>query len=105
MRSIGSTLIQMLRQAFLVLALVCSLSVGWLSIAPQPSYAAATVTKPTQDLEAREESYEELKEIADDPKMGTEKEYEKEIEAYREETGEGGIIEEAKKLVTKGTGN
>lgn len=104
MRSIGSTLTQMLRQVFLVLALVCSLSVGWLSIAPQPSYAATTV-EPTQDLEAREESYEELKEIADDPKMGTEKEYEKEIEAYREETGEGGILEEAKKLVTKGTGN
>lgn len=106
MQTIGSTLIQLLRKALFVLALACSLSVGWVGLA-QPSYAVAqsTAVQPASELEAREAAYEEAKEIADDPKMGIEKEYEKEIEAYREENGEGGIIEEAKELVTKVTGS
>jgi hypothetical protein len=105
MQSVGSTLFQQLRKVLFVLALVGLFSVGWVGF-EQPTYAAqSTAVQPASDLESREAAYEEAKEIADDPKMGIEKEYEKEVEAYREENGEGSILEEVKELVTKATGN
>lgn len=111
MRSIVYSLAQAFRRVLVLLMLVCSLSLlaGFSPLA-QSSYAdhRATVRQPQdpQVIEQREEAYEEAKEIADDVKMGVEKEYEKEVKVYRKEhAGEGGIIEEAKELVTKTTGS
>jgi hypothetical protein len=109
MRSMASSFNRFFGKVFFVLALVCSFSVGWLGLPQQSSYAAEKPTmsqmQSESSLESREQAYEKAKEIADDPKMGIQKEYEEEVEVYREENVEGGIIEEAKELVTKVTGN
>jgi hypothetical protein len=105
MRSMISTLTQVLRKTLFVLALVCSFSfLGWFGASTQPSYAAnrpaVNQTQNSQSVEAREEAYEEAKEIADDPKRGVEKEAEKEIKQFRKENpDEGGLVEQAKDLV------
>lgn len=109
MQSHIHTLIQTFRKVFFILALVCSFSfLGWFSPSTLPSYAshnsATTQTQESQAVEDREEAYEEAKEIVNDVQMGVEKEYEKEAKAYRQENPGGGIIEEAKELVTKATG-
>jgi hypothetical protein len=71
----------------------------------QPSQAANQLTtSDSAEIQQREQAYEQAKDIAEDPKMGIEKEYEKEVEAYREEhAGEGGIVEKTKELVTEVT--
>lgn len=98
------------RKAFCVMALVCGLSMGWLvpssDATPALAVTKPALTQPEPEIESRVEAYEEAKEIAKDPKMGIEKEYEKEIEVYQEEHSEGtGILEEAKELVNKVTGS
>ncbi|MBF1999501.1 MAG: hypothetical protein IGS38_02130 [Synechococcales cyanobacterium M58_A2018_015] len=80
---------------------------GWLGIMPT-SYAleASDLEPAPESVEAREAAYDEAKDIASDPKMGVEKEYERNIEAYREEhADEMGIVGEVKELVNKVTGN
>lgn len=79
---------------------------SWLGIMPA-SYAieASDLEPAPESVEAREAAYDEAKDIASDPKMGVEKEYERNIEAYREEhADETGIIEEVKELVNQVTG-
>lgn len=57
--------------------------------------------------EARQEAYDETVEtISDDPKAGIEEIYEEDLKAYRSENSdEGGLLEGAKDLIDKVTGN
>lgn len=57
--------------------------------------------------ESRQEAYDETAEaINDNPKAGIEEIYEEDLKAYRSETSdEGGVLEGAKNLIDKVTGN
>jgi hypothetical protein len=106
-----SVFMQLLRKGFFMVALVSMLSLPmWFGISNQPSYAAVSanesLSQKAQSPEIREQAYEEAKEIADDPKKGVEKNYERNVEEYFEEhPDQAGVIEEAKELVNKVTGN
>lgn len=97
-------------RVFLSAVVACLISLSLIAVS-QPSYAASQsaanqpAAQNSAEIQQREQAYEEAKGIAEDPKMGIEKEYEKEAEVYREEhAGEGGIVEKAKELVTEVTG-
>lgn len=106
MQQILSALVQALRKGLLILVLFGGFSLPiWFSLPHAFSYAAPTVTQNSQAIESREEAYEEAKEIAEDPKRGIEKEYEKNVEEYLDENPQsGGLVQEAKSLVQKATG-
>lgn len=97
----------------LVSSLIVLLSVSALVLFPsQASLAEApTLRQPmqtqidnsNQSKLPREKSYEEEINALNDPK-GLEKEYEENLEAYEETQPDKGIIEEAKSLVEKVTG-
>jgi hypothetical protein len=75
----------------------------------QPSYAETSTPKQAlqeikrdQAAENPAATYEEMKQITEDPKTGIEKEYEKnEQEYFQEHPEQGGLVEQAKTLVTK----
>ncbi|MFM7425136.1 MAG: hypothetical protein ACKO7W_09130 [Elainella sp.] len=92
------------RVAVLSLALACLISLtSWMVLATPPSSAAPRATD-TQ-IEEREQAYEQAKAIAEDPKRGVEKEYEKEEAAYEQEHGgEGGLVDKAKALAAEAAG-
>lgn len=104
-----------LRQSFLVLGLVSLLSLPGLFM-QQPSYAG-TASVPNakinqvnpdkqskQSVEDREEAYENMAKAARSP-QGLEQEYEKNLEVYEDQQPNQGLVEGAKSLVEKVTGN
>ncbi|WAL61809.1 hypothetical protein [Thermocoleostomius sinensis] len=113
MQHVMSSLWQVVRKAFLVIMCVSLLNVlGWFSLAMQPSYAVSSPEeylneiRKDQSMKDRQEAYKEATEITEDPKMGVEKEYEREVNEYFEEhPEEGGIVQGAKDLVNKVTGS
>jgi hypothetical protein len=88
---------QIFQRALVVLAMVCSLSLGW-GIIAQPSYAAAP--KPTladpETMPDAAQAYEEATQIVKDPKMGAEKAYEKEVKVFQKEHPDENIVEKSK---------
>lgn len=92
------------RTVVLGLALACLINLtGWMVISTiQPSYA--TPAAASSQVE-REQAYEQAKAVVEDPKLGVEKEYEKEMEAYQQENeGEGGLLDKAKELAAEAAG-
>jgi len=77
----------------------------------QPSYADVSTPKQAlkeiqkdQAVESPAKAYEEMTKIVEDPKVGIEKEYEKkEQEYFKDHPDAGGLVEQAKELVTKVT--
>jgi signal recognition particle subunit SEC65 len=96
---------------FMVTALVglMSLSIGFSSI--QPVYADVSSPKEAlreiqkdQATENPAKAYNEMTKVVEDPKVGIEKEYEKKEQEYFEDhPNAGGLVEQAKELVTKVT--
>lgn len=76
---------------------------GLLSLFNFPSYAAsATAVKQSPAaIESRQQAYEEAKEIANDVKLGIEKQYEENVDEFFEEHPEEkpGLIQEAEEFV------
>jgi hypothetical protein len=111
MQHVISSLWQIVRKGLLIVVGVSLFNVlGWFSLATQPSYAVSspeeylTEIRKDQSMKDRQEAYKEATEITEDPKMGIEKEYEREVDQYFEEhPEEGGIVQEAKELVNKVT--
>jgi hypothetical protein len=109
---IKNTLMPILRKGILIVILACLLNlVGWVSIFNLPSYAASTPEEELADIREDkakinpEEFYEKATKTSEDPKMGVEKNYEKNLkEFYKENPEEGGLVEGAKQLVDKATG-
>jgi hypothetical protein len=92
-----------IRAVVVSLALACLINVagGIITLTIEPSYAMPA----SAQVEDREQAYEQAKAVAEDPKMGVEKEYEKEIEAYQQEhSGEGGLLDKAKELAAEAAG-
>lgn len=112
MRQIFSALKRAFRNTILTVALVSLLSFSCLLIfSVQSSLAAApTERQPTLEKgidtttsgENREEAYEEAVKAINDPK-GVEKEYEENLDAFKETQPNKGLVEEAKDLVEKVT--
>lgn len=77
----------------------------------QPSYADVSTPKQAlreiqkdQAVEDPTKAYNEMTKIVEDPKVGIEKEYEKkEQEYFKDHPDAGGLVEQAKELVTKVT--
>lgn len=111
MRRLLSTLKDVFGKGMYVLALVVLLNVaGWMMApasyaVPSSSDSSLTQTNNQESAESREEAYEEAQEVVNDPKRGVEKEYEKNRDEYfQEHPGEGGVVQGAKNLVDKVTG-
>ena len=108
-----SSFFQGLRRLFLLIGVVSLFNVvSWSSPLTQPSYAVSTPQEALQEIkrdqaaQSRGQAYEEAVEITEDPKTGVEKAYEEEIAEFRKEhPDEGGIVEGAKELVGKVTGD
>jgi hypothetical protein len=105
-----NTILSTVCRVFLSAVAACLISLSLIAVS-QPSYAASQpaanqpAAQNSAETQQREQAYEEAKGIAEDPKMGIEKEYEKEVEVYREEhADESGIVEKAKELMTEVTG-
>jgi hypothetical protein len=96
---------------FMVTALVglMSFSIGFSSA--QSAYAEVSSPKEAlneiqkdQATESPVKAYNEMTKIVEDPKVGIEKEYEKkEQEYFKDNPDAGGLVEQAKELVTKVT--
>jgi hypothetical protein len=66
-----------------------------------PQQALKEIQKD-QAVESPAKAYNEMTKIVEDPKVGIEKEYEKEEQEYFKSNPEaGGLVEQAKELVTK----
>lgn len=119
MQKIRVILGKAVRRSLVVLSLVCLLSFGSLGqpIA-QPAYAAATTTDPQlapsekaeemagypEETGSRERGYEEAKQDAENLKT-EEDAYERNLQAYEERKPDTGLVEGAKGLIEKITGN
>lgn len=103
-----TTLKQLLQRGLLVLSMV-ALLLGLIAV--QPGYAAnaPTARQPQpivsdRQTVARENAYEEAVEAVNNP-TGLEKEYEKDLEEYEEANpDQKGILQDAKELLNKVTG-
>jgi hypothetical protein len=112
MKQAISAALKLLRTGFLVLMCAGLFNLlAWFNLSIQPSYAVSTPEdylseiRKDQAVKDRQEAYKEATEIADDPKMGVEKEYEEEVNEYFEaHPDEAGIVQEAKGLVNQVTG-
>jgi hypothetical protein len=117
MQSIRIILGRALQQTLVVLGLICLLSVGtlWLPMA-QPTYAAATANQPLTPEEkvdqtygyvestgSREAGYEKAKEAAKDLRT-EEQTYKRNLQTYKQEQPDTGLVEGAKDLIEKVTG-
>jgi hypothetical protein len=104
--------IQSVYKFFMVTALVSlmSFSIGF-SSGVQPVYADVSSPKEAlreiqkdQATENPAKAYSEMIKVVEDPKVGIEKEYEKkEQEYFKDHPDAGGLVEQAKELVTKVT--
>jgi signal recognition particle subunit SEC65 len=106
--------VRSLYKFFVVTVLVGVMSFsGGFSRDIQPSYADASTPKQAlreiqkdQAVESPAKAYEEMTKIVEDPKVGIEKEYEKkEQEYFQDHPDTGGLVEQAKELVTKVKGS
>jgi len=112
MQRTNRAFMQVLRKGILIVVFACLLNlVGGLSIFNLPSYAASSPQEALEDIrqdkakQNPEAFYEKATKVSEDPKMGVEKNYEKNLkEFYQENPEEGGLIEGAKQLVDKATG-
>lgn len=122
MQRVLSTLGQIFRKSIVILSLVGLLSLSGLFIfGEQPGYAASSKSlSPGEKIdraydeaesagireEAREEAYETAAKEAENPRT-MEKAYEQDFKAYKEDNpdAQAGLVEEAKELVDKVTGN
>lgn len=104
------------RKSLLIFSLISLISLSGLFIFTGPTLAAApTERQPTlekgidnaskdgEGAEDRTEAYEKAVEAVDEP-QGLEKVYEKNLEEYEETQPDTGIIQEAKQLIEKVTG-
>jgi hypothetical protein len=113
MQQVMSSLWQVVRKGLLLIVCVSLFNVlGWFSLSTQPSYAVSSPEeylneiRKDQSMKDRQEAYKEATEVTEDPKMGVEKEYEREVDQYFEEhPDEGGVVQGAKELVNKVTGS
>lgn len=97
-------------QTALLISFACLFSlISLLTIAIAPSNAAplttaADKTEAQQPVEYEEPSYDEIaKEAATDPKV-VQEEYEKNLDTYKDEAASGGVVEGAKEVIKKVTG-
>lgn len=105
-----------------ILGLISLLSLSGVFIfADRPALAGTSGNRPSNEAvdraytlseeaglreEQRQEAYEEATEAVSDPKQGIEKIYEEDLKAYKQDnSGENGLLEGAKNLVDKVTGN
>ena len=104
--------IQSIYKLFMVMVLVGLMSFsGGFSSGVQPVYADVSTPKQAlkeiqkdQTAESPAKAYNEMIKIVEDPKVGIEKEYEKkEQEYFKDHPDTGGLVEQAKELVTKVT--
>jgi hypothetical protein len=111
---LASALVRSLhRGLILVIALGLFSIAGWFAGLNQPSYAAvSTPEEALQEIQRdqakqdRQAFYKQQVQITEQPKTGAEQEYEQNIEQYyQEHPEEAGVIEGAKELVDKVTGN
>lgn len=108
-----SAFLQGLRRVLLLIGVVSLFNlVSWSSPLTQPSYAVSSPQEALQEIkrdqaeQSRTQAYEEAVEVTENPKMGVEKAYEEEMAEFRKEhPDEGGIVEGAKELVGKVTGD
>jgi hypothetical protein len=111
MQPILISFMQVFRKGILLVTLVGLFNlIGWLNIFTQPSYAVSDPQEAIQEIrkdlaeQNPEKIYEEATKVAEDPKRGVEKKYEKNMsEFYEEHPEEGGIIQEAKAIVKGAT--
>ncbi|MFE1747674.1 hypothetical protein [Coleofasciculus sp. H7-2] len=111
MQRIFSALGQAFRNSILILVTVSLLSLSNLFIfANQPAYAATSssaninrTSDPTEDASMREEAYEEAAEQARNPDKQDEI-YNESVKANKGPQAENGLVEGAKELVEKVTG-
>ena len=111
-----------LGKRIVILGLMSLLSLsGVFLFANQPVLAGTSVNKPSNEAvdraytlsqeaglreEQRQEAYEEATDAVSDPKKGIEKIYEEDLKAYKQDnSGGNGLVEGAKNLVDKVTGN
>lgn len=121
MQRIFSAIGEALAKRLLIFGLMSLLSLSGLFVfANQAALADIPSRRPTEEAidraytmsegtglreEARQEAYDEAAEAINDPR-GIEKIYEEDVKAYQEETSDGnGLLEGAKDLVDKITGN
>lgn len=99
---------------FMVTVLVSVISFsGMFNGGVQPVYADVSTPKQAlkeiqkdQAAESPAKAYNEMTKIVEDPKVGIEKEYEKKEQEYFKSNPEaGGLVEQAKELVTKVKGS
>jgi hypothetical protein len=115
MQRILAAIGQFIRSSLVVIALVGLLSLSSLIIS-QASYAGNTnvsnfradqvnpSTAEKQSVEKREQAYNNATKVAKQPE-GLEQEYERNLESYEEAQPNSGIVEGAKQLIEKVTGN
>lgn len=113
MQSLRKILSNIFQRSLVALSLVCLLSFGslWLT---QPGYAASnpsSITAPekadesyTEAAGSREAGYEAAKQDATSLES-EEKAYERNLQAYKEEQSSPGLVEGAKDVIEKITGN
>jgi hypothetical protein len=93
---------------FLVGVLALSMSFG---VSIQPSHADVSTPKQAleeikkdQSAESPAQAYDEMTKVVENPKVGIEKEYEKNEQKYfQEHPDSAGLVEKAKELVTSVT--
>jgi hypothetical protein len=106
-------LVSIFHKSILVTVLVGLM--GWLSFSfvVEPAYAAVSnqnkiepsLNLENQSIETREKAYEQEVNIGNTPE-DLEKQYEKNLQEYREQNpDEGGLVDQAKGLLDKATGN
>ncbi|HEY9606135.1 MAG TPA: hypothetical protein V6C85_31300 [Allocoleopsis sp.] len=105
-----------------ILGLISLLSLSGVFIfSDRPALAGKSMNRPSNEAvdraytlseeaglreEQREEAYEEAAEAVNNPKKGIEKIYEEDLKAYKQDnSGGNGLVEGAKNLVDKVTGN
>jgi len=112
MQSVRKILRNMFQRSLVVLSLVCLFSFGGLWL-PQPGYAATNQSSMatekadesyTEAAGSREAGYEEAKQDAESLRS-EEKAYERNLQTYKEEQPNPGLVEGAKDLIEKITGN
>ena len=111
-----------LGKRIVILGLVSLLSLsGVFMFSERPALAGKSANRPSNEAvdraytlseeaglreEQREEAYEEATEAVSNPKKGIEKIYEEDLKAYKQDnSGGNGLVEGAKNLVDKVTGN
>jgi hypothetical protein len=110
---LASVLVRSLRRGLvLVIALGLFSIAGWFSFGQSSQADVSTPEQALQEIQRdqasqdRQEFYKQQVQITEQPKTGAEEEYEENIEQYYQENPDAaGVVEGAKELVNKVTGN